>query len=196
MKKFMFILMVIAVCAITFASCEKKNEISKSNNNISENKTTTKDEINYLEAFKNNIGFVDENGKFISISQEQMSNYLKNVFELDKNLNFKEYRILTVSDSLDKIHYFLKTINNENELGISIVNELIYVENNIPTKALNRASFYLGKKTCECESISCASDFGCDASLSGDVCTCSHCFGDCKKKSTVTSEYYLSMFEK
>jgi hypothetical protein len=35
------------VCAITFADCEKKKEII------------------YLEAFKNNFGFVDENGKFI-----------------------------------------------------------------------------------------------------------------------------------
>jgi hypothetical protein len=38
--------------------------------------------------------------------------------------------------------------------------------------------------TCSCKSKSCAESWGCNASGSGNTCSCSNCTGDCEKTST------------
>jgi len=70
----------------------------------------------------------------------------------------------------------LKTINDNGT--ISIATKLIIDKEN--------KRVIMGGKTCKCESVTCAWS-GCDASLSGDRCTCSSCSGDCKKTSVATS---------
>jgi len=138
-------------------------------------------DINFENPFENEIGFINsDTEEFQSITKEQLVNYWKDTFEIESNKSFEDFEIRELRDveTGDK-YYTLQTISESGE--ISITNEVSFNENRI----------LMNKKTCKCESQSCNFS-GCDASLfpgGSGRCQCSTCSGDCKKTSTVVSDF-------
>ena len=143
--------------------------------------------INEDVAFENKIGFVtSETRNFVQMNKEQIANNWKAIFELDNSVKFTDFRVIKgqYADTGNE-YYLLKTISDNGT--IRIATKL--------TVDKDSKRMIMGKKTCKCESVSCAWS-SCDASYSDDRCVCSSCSSSCKKTSIVTNDLTHSFSDK
>lgn len=123
----------------------------------------------------NVIGVLDDDGNFYRATENEMINYLTEIFGLDsQSITFGEFTITQVTNEEGEEFWNLKVGSNNGNLKFSV------------QLSLEQENFILAAKTCKCETTGCSWS-GCDAQVSGNNCYCTSCSKDCKKTSTVTT---------
>lgn len=157
-----FLIITFLISFIFITSCEKNNDFDDAS-------------IDFENAFNNEL-YIVEKGNQIQIDKPSLSTMWKSNLEIEKTVNFDDFRIIKekYSDTGDD-YYMLKTISEDGRISIANILEM------------NNGKMTLGKKTCKCETNSCSWS-GCEAKQSSSSCRCTPCQGDCKKTSTDSDE--------
>lgn len=147
----------------------------------SENETLKSEIIDLKVAFNNNIGFLDSKSqKFEKINEKQLINYWKNTFDLSKNIEFENAKLIKAEiDKGEKEYYIINAISKDGRINIS---SKVYQ---------TESGFKMAGEECKCESQSCAWS-GCEVIR---MCACSSCNGDCKKTHILKNELSLADFQ-
>jgi hypothetical protein len=125
--------------------------------------------------------------QYVNVSQEALKAYYRTILELGPNVELEDATIVTYVDN-NETKYCLQTFGHVDNVHYSIRTSLV---------ANSEGQFYMVAEgqTCTCKSTGC-SQWGCNATLFGNLCACDPCGGDdsgakCEKTSTVSN---LSMF--
>lgn len=125
------------------------------------------------------IGYMD-NGAFVAINQAQLVGYWKYKLNLPDSANFTNIQVLGGTSETGQLSY---TVSGRSENGTISVKSVLK-----PVGAPSAAMYMMAGGSCSCETTSC-SWAGCDAQASGSSCYCTSCSGDCKKTSTVETNF-------
>ena len=125
------------------------------------------------------IGYMD-NGAFVAINQAQLVGYWKYKFNIPADINFTNIQVLGGTSETGEQSY---TISARSESGTISVKSVLK-----PIGPQTAAMYMMAGGSCKCETTSCSWS-GCDAQASGSSCYCTSCSGDCKKTSTVETNF-------
>ena len=172
MKNFIKALLSLILLAGIFYACsengdEKQTITLKNNSDV----PTTID--------NSTIGYMD-NGTYVPINQAQLVGYWKYKLNLPADTNFTNIHVLGGTSETGQLSY---TVSGRSENGAISVTSVLK-----PMGAPTAAMYMMAGGTCSCETSSCSWS-GCEAQASGSSCYCTYCSGDCKKTSTVETNF-------
>ncbi|RWX00520.1 hypothetical protein [Flavobacterium cerinum] len=125
------------------------------------------------------IGYMN-NGTYVPISQALLVGYWKYKLNLPADTNFTNIHVIGGTSETGQLSY---TVSGRSENGTVSVTSVLK-----PVGEPANAMYMMAGGTCSCETTACSWS-GCDAQASGSSCYCTSCSGDCKKTSTVETNF-------
>lgn len=132
------------------------------------------------------LGYLDESGAFQPISNDELHAFFREVLKLPASVSFGPYAFEAYTGTGSAPRYVVRVYSTDGRYRVA---STVY-----PYGGNSFAFMQAGTTTCSCESVSCASNWGCNASLFAGECSCSSCDGDCKKTSTASSMAAIRSF--
>jgi len=171
MKKFTKIFLLLFVIAgIVYACSENTEERSDVTLKANENPTIA----------GATIGYNDDNGSYVVITQDQLTAYWKYKFDIAEDVNFIDFMVLGGTSDTGDQSVIIRGRSDDGTINIASVLK--------PMGGSQNGMYLMAGGTCKCETNTCSWS-GCEASSSGGSCYCSSCSGDCKKTSTVETSF-------
>lgn len=137
--------------------------------------------IDTLKPMENNFSSSKFNVENILSGEEIISKIKKdvNLKEEDQLKNISLRELSNDEKSEEQKSKRMYVLRGKTDKGVSIAH--VFTANPDNTLLMSEGL------TCKCTSTNCSQ--GCDASIWGGNCSCSHCSSECKKESTVTQEF-------
>jgi hypothetical protein len=166
MKK-SFNLVIILATFFFVASCQNPDFNAQDNLDLSKS-------INLDNVFSNSIGFLNEQGNFENLNESNFSSYyLSNNSSENYRVNSLDFEGFTLTEDFyegtENRFYALSAHSTDDTISLTYLLEF------------NDGGDLVVQGSCECKTKDCASNWGCNASTGGGLCSCSHCTGDCEK---------------